>query len=419
MKFNDPINPDFSTLTNGRFDWIALINNSANWDTYISNATYIAGGYDYKGSTVCPALTVAGNTYINGKWTGKQDTNWFNCGNWDTLVVPDETVDVLVGDNTFDRQAIVDITEPFAAYYGNIAKAKNLTITGEKVEVTSNVNNKLEVHGNLLIDLPSGVLDMDDSNAGTADGQLYLFGNWTNSVGNTAFEEGNGTVYFTGTSPQIINNVTPEGTEIFHNVVLNNDFTTSVSNDIIATGNLTVNPTKTLVVSSNDYVQVTNNITNNGTLNVLNNGSLVQVNDLGVNTGNISYQRIASVKLQDYVYWSSPVSGFDVNSISPATPAYYHWEWNPTIVNPNGGEGNWVNASTTMLGGKGYIVRAPNGFSNSANQNWTATFNNGIPNNGVYTPTIARGTNLNAGTAGPNGVMRTVTDDNWKLLGNP
>ena len=34
MKFNDPINPDFSTLTNGRFDWIALINNSANWDTY-------------------------------------------------------------------------------------------------------------------------------------------------------------------------------------------------------------------------------------------------------------------------------------------------------------------------------------------------------------------------------------------------
>lgn len=182
---------------------------------------------------------------------------------------------------------------------------------------------------------------------------------------------------------------------------------------------LTVNATRTLTISSGGYVEVQNDITNNGTFNVLNTGSLVQVNDLGVNTGNISYERIASVKLQDYVYWSSPVSGFDVNSISPATPAYYHWEWNPTIVNPNGGEGNWVNASTTMLGGKGYIVRAPNGFSNAANQNWTATFNNGVPNNGVYTPTIARGTDLNAGTAGPNGVMRTVTDDNWNLLGNP
>jgi hypothetical protein len=182
---------------------------------------------------------------------------------------------------------------------------------------------------------------------------------------------------------------------------------------------LLVNAGFTLNIQADDYVLIQNDLTNNGTLNVFNNGSLVQINDLGVNTGNISYERIASVKLQDYVYWSSPVSGFDVNSISPLTPAYYHWEWNPTIVNPNGGEGNWVNASTTMLGGKGYIVRAPNGFSNTVNQNWTATFNNGVPNNGVYTPSIARGTDLNAGTAGPNGVMRTLTDDNWNLLGNP
>ena len=418
VKFNDPINPDFSTLTNGRFDWIALINNSANWDTYATNAAYNTGGYDYKGSTTCPTLVVAGNTYVNGKWTGKQDTNWFNCGNWDTLVVPDETVDVQVGDNSFDRQAIVNASAQFAAYYGNIAKAKNLIISGEKVEVTSNVANILEVHGNLQIS-GTGVLDMDDSNAGTADGQLYLHGNWTNNIGNAAFEEGNGTVHFTGTNPQIINNVTPLGTEVFYNVVLNNNFTTAVSNDLIASGNLTVNTGKIVEVSPDDYIQVNENLINNGTFTVFNNGSLIQVNDSGVNTGNISYQRIASVKLQDYVYWSSPVSGFDVNSISPATPAYYHWEWNPTIVNPNGGEGNWVNASTTMLGGKGYIVRAPNGFSNAANQNWTATFNNGVANNGVYTPTIARGTDLNAGTAGPNGVMRTVNDDNWNLLGNP
>jgi hypothetical protein len=183
---------------------------------------------------------------------------------------------------------------------------------------------------------------------------------------------------------------------------------------------LSVNAGFTLNIQANDYVLIQNDLTNNGTLNVLNNGSLIQVNDLGVNTGNISYQRIASlVKLQDYVYWSSPVSGFDVNSISPLTPAFFHWEWNPTILNPNGGEGNWVNASTTMLGGKGYIVRAPNGFSNTVDQNWTATFSNGVPNNGVYTPTIARGNDLNVGTAGPNGVMRLATDDNWNLLGNP
>lgn len=200
--------------------------------------------------------------------------------------------------------------------------------------------------------------------------------------------------------------------------IINGNYDTTSHGDFECCS-LLVNATFTLNIQADDFVLIQNDLTNNGTLNVFNNGSLVQVNDLGVNTGNISYQRIASVKLQDYVYWSSPVSGFDVNSISPLTPAYYHWQWNPTILNPNGGEGNWVNASTAMLGGKGYIVRAPNGFSNTANQNWTATFNNGVPNNGVYAPTIARGNNLNAGTAGPNGVMRLATDDNWNLLGNP
>lgn len=210
-------------------------------------------------------------------------------------------------------------------------------------------------------------------------------------------------------------NGTPDATKL---AVINGNYDTTTHGNFECCS-LLVNPSFTLNIQADDFVLIQNDLTNNGTLNVFNNGSLVQVNDLGINTGNISYQRIASVKLQDYVYWSSPVSGFDVNSISPSTPAYYHWQWNPTILNPNGGEGNWVNASTTMLGGKGYIVRAPNGFSNTANQNWTATFNNGVPNNGVYTPTIARGTDLNAGTSGPNGVMRLATDDNWNLLGNP
>lgn len=421
VKFNDPINPDFSTLTNGRFDWIALINNSANWDTYISNATYIAGGYDYKGSTVCPALTVAGNTYINGKWTGKQDTNWFNCGNWDTLVVPDETVDVLVGDNTFDRQAIVDITEPFAAYYGNIAKAKNLTITGEKVEVTSNVNNKLEVHGNLLIDLPSGVLDMDDSNAGTADGQLYLFGNWTNSVGNAAFSEGNGTVYFTGTSPQIINNVTPLGTEVFYNVVLNNSFDTSISNDLVAEGNLVINSGRVLNIDGTGYVRVNNRLTHNGDLTIQNNGQFIQVNETDTNDGvytgtKFQVNRTAQVRNLDYVFWSSPVDNFAVSSL-PNSNRYY---WNTLAANANGTQGNWAIASGNMAKGQGYIARASNGAATAQAMNHIFS---GKPNNGAFTLPIQRGifdgADYDAEPANSNNVFTTKYDDNWNLVGNP
>ena len=420
VKFNDPINPDFSTLTNGRFDWIALINNSANWDTYISNATYIAGGYDYKGSTVCPALTVAGNTYINGKWTGKQDTNWFNCANWEGLSVPKLTTDVTV-DASAVNFASVDYTAAFSNDYGDLAVCNNLTITGSKVEVAGNSNNKLEVYGNLLIDAPSGAFDMDDSNAGTADGQLYLHGNWTNNMGNAALAEGNGTVHFNGTTPQIINAVTPAGTEVFYNVVLNNSFDTSVSNDLVAEGNLVINSGRVLNIDGAGYVRVNNRLTHNGDLTIQNNGQFIQVNETDTNDGvytgtKFQVNRAAQVRNLDYVFWSSPVENFAVSSL-PNSNRYY---WNTLAANANGTLGNWANASGNMAKGQGYIARASNGAATAQAMNLIFS---GKPNNGAFTLPIQRGifdgADYDAEPANSNNVFTTKYDDNWNLVGNP
>jgi hypothetical protein len=165
---------------------------------------------------------------------------------------------------------------------------------------------------------------------------------------------------------------------------------------------LLVNATYTLDIQANNYVEVTNDITNNGTLNVMNNGSLVQINDLGVNTGNISYRRATTGVPLDYVYWSSPVDGVN-------TPTGYIYTWNPDVLNPNGGQGNWVAATNTLMQpAVGYIMRGV------LSRNFV-----GVPRNGVYTPTIKRGSNIGAGSVGPNGIMRLDTDDNWNLLGNP
>ena len=184
--------------------------------------------------------------------------------------------------------------------------------------------------------------------------------------------------------------------------IINSDYDTTVNGNFECCS-LVVNTGFTVNIQADDYILVQNDLTNNGTLNVLNNGSLVQINDLGVNTGAISYQRSTTGNLFDYVYWSSPVNG----ATTPTTG--YNYAWNSTITNPNGGEGNWVAASnTTMQPAVGYILRDV--FS----RNFI-----GVPRNGIFTPTIARGTDLNAGSAGPNGTLRTVTDDNWTLLGNP
>ena len=173
--------------------------------------------------------------------------------------------------------------------------------------------------------------------------------------------------------------------------------------------NLTVNTDNAVTIS--DWV----NISATGVLNLQNSASLVQINNVA-NTGNINMERITNVRLQDYSYWSSPVGSFPVQSVSPLTPAGLIFEWQTTGVNANGGQGNWVNTSENMIPSKGYILRAPTGFSNAAPGALTANFI-GVPNNGIYNSTIFRGTDFT--TLGTQGIPRTITDDNWNLIGNP
>ncbi len=133
--------------------------------------------------------------------------------------------------------------------------------------------------------------------------------------------------------------------------------------------------------------------------------SLVQTKPVNVNAnlGTILMKREArNLNPLDYVYWSSPVSNFNINAIA-TTPAYL---WNPTIVNALGSSGNWVSAANTIMqAGKGYIVRA-------ASANIPAFINTfeGNPNNGTINITIQKSS---GGTA--------PIDENkhWNLIGNP
>jgi hypothetical protein len=406
VKFIDPDAVPFSNTTRGKFDWIALINNADNWVSYSNNADFTTNGYDYRGN--CSQLVIASDLYSHGKWSGRKDTNWFDCENWDTLLVPDETVDVVIGLSDFTPHPIVDATAPFASYSNFIAKAKNLTLTDKKLEIVGSTINKLEVHGDLVIanTVNDGALDMNDANPATLDGELYLYGHWNNNKDNDAFDEGNGTVYFVGTTPQVINAVTPIGTESFYNVVLQNNFTTTISNDLLATGNLNVTTGKNLLVGIGDYVQVNAALTNNGTITISNNGQLIQIDEVDGNTGNYTgsrfeVERIAkNIKKYDYVYWSAPTEGFNLSGITGSMKYY----WDTTAVNANGSQGNWINASGIMNKGQGYIVRAPNSLTSPTD---VPIYFRGKPFNGAFTFPSTRGTNSGS------------TNDNLVLLGNP
>ena len=219
----------------------------------------------------------------------------------------------------------------------------------------------------------------------------------------------------------VANNWTPSGVPLITESV----YIPNVANDpIIGAGadalacSLSVESGAVLTLNSGRNMTVTGAIAvaAGGVFNVMNSANLVQVDDAAINMGNINMERITNVRLQDYSYWSSPVNAFPVQSVSPATPAGFIFEWQTTTANPNGGEGYWVNTSESMFPAKGYILRAPTGFTNAATSALTANFI-GVPNNGVFSPTIYRGNDYI--TPGTQSILRTITDDNWNLIGNP
>jgi hypothetical protein len=418
-SFGVRYNVSSSTYTTGSKTYLlgSILNYSSNWLNSFGS---------------CPSTSpfIINNSASLNSWTGNLSTNWFDCNNWSLLFVPNNDTDILVN-NTASRDAVISYTAPYSDLFSDIARCKDLTISGRKIQLKGNALNKLEVHGNLIITnaTADAALDMNDGNSATTDGQLYLYGNWTNDKDNDAFDEGNGIVHFKGSSPQLINSITPLGTESFYNIILDNDFDTDVSNDLVATGDLTVLLSRTLTANSNGYIRVNNKLINNGNVIIENDSQLIQVNETDNNTGTASpsqfiVRRNYTAKDIDYVYWSSPVEGVLPSSL----PNGYRYQWNTLYNNTNGTQGNWRPITGTYLEkGKGVIARTFNGSSTNVTNTFTFS---GKPHNGLITSmTVSRGNYYGDGIttglpydaepANPNNVNTTRWDDNWNLIGNP
>ncbi len=412
VKFNDPVDPDFSTTTNDKLDWIALINDEGNWDNYSTNADYDNGGYNYKNSTSCPAMTIATSTHSAGLWKGTNNTNWFDCSNWDNLTVPGENTDVTISGSA-SNEVVVDASAVDADLYSQMAKTNNLTIEdGIWLEVNTD-NDKLEVHGNLTIE-SGALLDLSDGdNTTTSDGHLYLYGNWNNQEGSGGLEGGNGTVHFVGSAPQTITTADPSGDETLPNVDLQNDFDLSVSGNLVMTGNLSVASGKTLDISDDHYLKTDGNITNNGSIIVHNHGDLVQTDDNSSISGGGTFRMDKTTlplnHYYDYVFWSSPINSNALTLGSILSNAWRYYAFDPALQdpaqNPNPG---WVarTASDVFVVGNGVAISAPVSYSGGSLdvsfQHASDPFNNGQ---------IDVSVTVN-GTGGQD-------NDDWNLLGNP
>ena len=180
------------------------------------------------------------------------------------------------------------------------------------------------------------------------------------------------------------------------------------------TGNLELQSGRNLTVT--DWI----NVESGAIFNVRNSANLVQVtaSPSPANSGSINMQRTAFIDSRDYVYWSSPVAGFNSANISLTSSNNHLYKWLPTTGAVNG-FGNWTSGVETMVIGQGYIERGLNSAPLNSPVNFTSTFT-GTPNNGNITTPISRGTYSGVNYAtGVSTTPATDDDDNWNLLGNP
>jgi len=194
--------------------------------------------------------------------------------------------------------------------------------------------------------------------------------------------------------------------------------------------NLTIENGATLTQLSNSTLTIVNfiDVETGGTYDIEDSASLIQVDDVA-NTvdGTFTMDRNTNIRVNDYVYWSSPVTSFDIQNVSPGTPNGYKYQWLPFVTRLPGppgpldyGEWQAYNSGPMDIG-KGYIVKGPTGHT-ATPSNFTATFS-GTPNNGQITQNIQRSTYTGANyfynPYGNDLLMVTSDDDNWNLIGNP
>lgn len=187
-------------------------------------------------------------------------------------------------------------------------------------------------------------------------------------------------------------------------VRINGDFNTDMHGTGVLEACTLYVESGTFTIKSGDVLSITDKLKvhESATLIFENNASLIQKNDSAINEGKIIYKRNSQpVRLLDYTYWSSPVNGMTPTQFSPGTPANRVYHWNHLTTGPN--PQRWVGgvAGIPMIAGKGYIIRAPNGYpSSGAGTIFEGVFE-GVPNNGIISVPAQGGTG------------------NWNLIGNP
>jgi len=157
-----------------------------------------------------------------------------------------------------------------------------------------------------------------------------------------------------------------------------------------------------VTIESGHNITITGNVNvqNGSTLTFESGSNLIQTGTVNNNSGSIIYKRETTFRRLDYTFWSSPVAGQNLKLFSPETVSPPVGASRFYVVNEATNGFVAIDPETNnFTAAKGYMLRAPNYFTNTP-ASWTGEFV-GVPNNG----------NIN--------IDAFVTNVGSNLIGNP
>lgn len=124
--------------------------------------------------------------------------------------------------------------------------------------------------------------------------------------------------------------------------------------------NILVNNNAKVTIPNGSSMTINNdiNVASGSTLTVESDANLIQINDLAVNTGNVTVIRNSPMKKNNYTYWSSPVKNQQLNAFSPNTSNSRFYQY---LESTNQFE--TVDKNSNFIPGKGYAIMAPATYS--------------------------------------------------------
>ena len=143
-------------------EWIIRINDEDNWTGYNYTSDYISSDINYKDNPAGPngeigyPLPIIPDEFTKGKWSGKKSSDWCDCANWMSLVVPDENIDVEIPN--VGNNSEIEIRS------GNVVKCKSLTIGASGRLRNTQENSILQVEGDIIIEA-NGTFRPSEGNA--------------------------------------------------------------------------------------------------------------------------------------------------------------------------------------------------------------------------------------------------------------